>query len=203
MDISDLNLLLGLIEKACLVLIIVYLMSRTGFFDSVVKRNLNTGTQIILIIIFGALAVYSTYSGVKTTGAIANIRNLAPMIAGLIGGPWVGLGAGLIGGVHRYFMGGFTAVPCAIGTVLSGLASGVFYAILKGKIGIWKPVLLAFIIEVIDMALILLIARPFGDAADLIQIIAMPMILGDTIGVAVFVYMLSNIIGDRKSSGLL
>jgi len=190
--------LLGLIEKACLVLIVFYLISHTGFFNSVAQRNLNARTQIILIIIFGILALYGTYSGVKTTGAIANVRNLAPMIAGLIGGPWVGLGAGLIGGVHRYLMGGFTAIPCAIGTVLSGLATGVFYMILKGKIGIWKPILLAFILEVIDMALILLIARPFGDAIGLVKIIAVPMVLGDTIGIAVFVYMLSNIISDRK-----
>ncbi|MFC1981836.1 LytS/YhcK type 5TM receptor domain-containing protein, partial [Chloroflexota bacterium] len=171
--------------------------------NSVVARNLNTRTQIILIIIFGALALYGTYSGVKTTGAIANIRNLGPMVAGLLGGPWVGLGAGLIGGVHRYFLGGFTAVPCAIGTVLSGLAAGIFYAVLKGNIGVWKPILLAFIIEVMDMALILLIARTFSDAVDLVKIIAMPMILGDTIGVAVFAYMLSNMFSDRKANGLL
>ncbi|MFC1907819.1 LytS/YhcK type 5TM receptor domain-containing protein [Chloroflexota bacterium] len=203
MDISSLNLLIGLIEKACLVLIVVYLMSRTRFFDSVVTRNLNTRAQIILVIIFGILAIYGTYSGVKTIGAIANIRNLGPMIAGLIGGPWVGLGAGLIGGVHRFFLGGFTATPCAIGTILSGLAMGVFYTIIKGRIGIWKPILLAFILEVIDMALILLIARPLGDVTDLIKIIGMPMILGDTIGVAVFVYMFSKIVGDRKAIGLL
>ncbi len=203
MDISNLNLLIGLIEKACLVLIVVYLMSRTRLFDSVVTRNLNTRTQIILVIIFGILAIYGTYSGVETTGAIANIRNLGPMIAGLMGGPWVGLGAGLIGGVHRYFLGGFTAIPCAIGTVLNGLATGVFYTVLKGKIGIWKPILLVFILEVVDMALILLIARSFGDATELVKIIGMPMILGDTIGVAVFVYMLSKIVGDRKATSLL
>ena len=203
MDISNLNLLIGLIEKACLVLIVVYLMSRTRLFDSVVTRNLNTRTQIILVIIFGILAIYGTYSGVETTGAIANIRNLGPMIAGLMGGPWVGLGAGLIGGVHRYFLGGFTAIPCAIGTVLNGLATGVFYTVLKGKIGIWKPILLVFILEVVDMALILFIARSFGDATELVKIIGMPMILGDTIGVAVFVYMLSKIVGDRKATSLL
>ncbi|MFC1995676.1 LytS/YhcK type 5TM receptor domain-containing protein [Chloroflexota bacterium] len=203
MDISSFNLLIGLIEKACLVLIVVYLMSRTRLIDSVVMRNLNTKTQIILVIIFGILAIYGTYSGVKTTGAIANIRNLGPMIAGLMGGPWIGLGAGLIGGVHRYFLGGFTAIPCSIGTVLSGLATGVFYTILKGRIGIWKPILLAFILEVIDMALILLIARPFGDVINLVKIIGMPMILGDTIGVAVFVYMFSKVVDDRKAYDLL
>jgi phosphoserine phosphatase RsbU/P len=203
LDLSNFNLLLGLIEKACLVLIIVYLLSRTRLFNPVLTRNLNIRTQIFLVIIFGILAIYGTYSGVKTTGAIANIRNLGPMIAGFTGGPWVGLGAGLIGGIHRYFQGGYTAIPCTLGTIISGLAAGIFYMILKGKIGIWRPILLAFIIEVIDMSLILLIARPFSDTVNLVKIIGMPMILGDTIGVAVFAYMLSNTFNDRKAAGLL
>ncbi|HAV10264.1 MAG TPA: hypothetical protein DCX22_01415 [Dehalococcoidia bacterium] len=29
---------------------------------------------------------YSAYSGIKTSGAIANIRNMEPIIAGLLGG---------------------------------------------------------------------------------------------------------------------
>jgi sigma-B regulation protein RsbU (phosphoserine phosphatase) len=33
--------------------------------------------------------------------------------------------AGLIGGIHRYFLGGFTAIPCALATVIAGLAEGI------------------------------------------------------------------------------
>ena len=193
MSTSDLNLLLGLVEKACLVLVVFYLLSCIKLFESALKRSPNAGTKVLIAVIFGIMAIYGTYSGVPTTGAIANIRNLGPMIAGLIGGPWVGLGAGLIGGVHRYFLGGFTALPCALGTVISGLAMGFLYLGLKGKIGIWRPILLAFGIEIADMGLILLIARPFSEAVNLVKIIAMPMILGNTIGVAVFAYMLGII----------
>jgi sigma-B regulation protein RsbU (phosphoserine phosphatase) len=194
----DLSLLLGLVEKACLVIVIVYLLSRTKLFDSVLNGKMNTTTQVVLAIIFGILAIYGTYSGIQTSGAIANIRNLGPMIAGLIAGPWVGLGAGLIGGVHRFFIGGFTCVPCAIGTILSGLLAGILYMLLKGKIGIWKPALYAFIMEAADMGLLLLLATPFNDALKLVSVIALPMILVDTIGIAIFAFMLSNLIKDRK-----
>ncbi len=200
MDISSLGLLLGMVEKACLVIVIVYLLSCTKLSESILDRKLSARAQIILAVIFGILAIYGTYSGIKTSGAIANIRNLAPMIAGLIGGPWVGLGAGLIGGVHRYFIGGFTAIPCALGTTISGLAGGILYWLLQGNIGIWRATLFAFIMEAVDMALILLIARPFGDALNLVKIIAMPMILGDTIGIAIFALMLSNLTRYRKST---
>jgi phosphoserine phosphatase RsbU/P len=194
----DPGLILGLVGQACLVVIAVYIISRTKLFDSILNRKLSSTTQIILAIIFGVLAIYGTYAGIKTSGAIANIRNMGPMVAGLIGGPWVGLGAGLIGGLHRFFIGGFTAVPCAIGTTVSGLAAGILYWALKGKIGIWKPILYAFIMECVDMGLILLIARPFSNALDLVKVIAAPMIIGDTAGIAIFAFMLSSILKDKK-----
>lgn len=182
MGILNFGLIIGLIEQACLVGIIFYLLSHTNIFSAITDRKPNAIVQIVVAVIFGLLAIYGTYSGIKTSGAIANIRNLAPMIAGLIGGPYVGLGAGLIGGVHRFFMGGFTSLPCALGTIISGLAGGILYKMLKGNLGIWRPALFAFIMEVVDMALILLIARPFADALNLVKVIAIPMILADTAG---------------------
>ena len=199
MDLSNFGLLLQMVEKACLVIIVVYLLSFTGLFNFLSGKKPSAGIQVLLAIIFGILAIYGTYSGVQTSGAISNIRNLGPMIAGLIAGPWVGLGAGLIGGLHRwFFIGGFTAIPCGIGTILSGLLAGFLYMMFKGKIGIWKPALYAFVMEIADMALILLIAGPFDKALALVNVIAMPMILGDTIGVAIFAFMLKDMI-KRKS----
>jgi sigma-B regulation protein RsbU (phosphoserine phosphatase) len=195
----DLGLLLGLIEKACLVIVIFYLLTCTRLFDLIAAKKLNATAQAVIAIIFGLLAIYSTYSGIHTSGAIANIRNLSPMIAGLIGGPWAGLGAGIIGGVHRFFMGGFTDLSCALGTMLSGLAAGLLYKLLRGEIGIWKPILYAFVMECVDMALILLIARPFEEAWKLVKIIALPMIVADTIGIAVFAFMYSNLLKLKKS----
>lgn len=101
----------------------------------------------------------------------------------------MGLGAGLIGGVQRYLMGGFTAVPCAIGTITSGLAGGLLFMLWKGNIGIWKPTLFAFLMEAADMGLLLLMARPIGDALNLVSKIALPMILADTLGILVFAFL--------------
>lgn len=193
MDISVLWILWSLIERACVVLLIFVLLFHINFFKRMLSNNIKITDQVVLSIIFGALAVYGTYSGVSTTGAIANIRNIGPMIGGLLAGPWVGLISGLIGGIHRYFIpGGFTCIPCALGTVLSGLIGGFLYMLLKGKISIWKSALFAFLMELADMALILLIAKPFDKALALVNVIAIPMIIADTIGVFVFAVLLSN-----------
>ncbi|MFA5400261.1 MAG: LytS/YhcK type 5TM receptor domain-containing protein [Dehalococcoidia bacterium] len=193
MELSIWGIVLNLLEQACLVIVVFYLLFQIRFFRRMLEGKPNLLDQLILAVIFGALAVYGTYSGVQTSGAIANIRNLGPMIAGFLGGPWAGLGAGLIGGVHRYFMGGFTAVPCALGTIASGLIAGIIYALLKGKIGVWKPTLYAFLMECADMGLLLVMAQPFDKALNLVSIIAVPMILADTAGVAVFAFMLSKL----------
>lgn len=193
MDISVFAILFSLLEKASFVIIVFFLLFQIKYFQNLINIKLSAVNQLILAVIFGIFAIYGTYSGVQTSGAIANIRNLGPMMAGLLGGPWVGLGAGLIGGIHRYFMGGFTAIPCAVGTILSGLAAGVLYILLKGKIGIWKPTLYAFVMECIDMALLLVMAQPFDKALTLVSIIAMPMIIGDTLGIAVFAVMIKHL----------
>jgi len=197
MDLSIWGIVLNLLEQACLVIVVFYLLFQIRFFVRMLEGKPNLLDQLILAVIFGALAVYGTYSGVQTSGAIANIRNLGPMMAGFLGGPWAGLGAGLIGGVHRYFMGGFTAIPCALGTIASGLIAGIIFALLKGKIGVWKPTLFAFLMECADMGLLLAMAQPFDQALNLVSVIAVPMILADTAGVAVFAFMLGKLKSAR------
>jgi len=193
MDLSVFPILFSLFEKVALVIVVFYLLFQIKYFHRMLTGKINVLGQVLLAIIFGLLAIYGTYSGVQTSGAIANIRNLGPMMAGFIGGPWSGLGAGLIGGIHRYFIGGFTAIPCGVGTALSGLLSGLLLLLLKNNIGIWKPALFAFLMESLDMGMLLMMAQPFDKALGLVKIIAFPMIVADTAGVAVFAYMLRKI----------
>lgn len=123
------------------------------------------------------------------------------MIAGLLGGPIVGLGAGLIGGIHRYFLGGFTCIPCALATVMAGLAGGIIYKWRKGEfVGIPGAVLFALLMESFHMGLVLLIARPFSQALEVVRLVSLPMILANTIGMAIFALILSNLIKERKTA---
>ncbi len=65
-----------------------------------------------------------TYFGLAVQDAIANTRAVGAVLGGLLGGPVVGFFVGLTGGLHRYSMGGFTDVACAISTTLEGLMGG-------------------------------------------------------------------------------
>ena len=85
--------------------------------------------QIIIGLIFGAMAVLAStnIAGVDIgDGVITNVRDAAPICAGLIFGAPAGIIAGLIGGVYRYFAvflglaGSYTQIACAVSTVLAG-----------------------------------------------------------------------------------
>jgi two-component system sensor histidine kinase LytS len=56
-------------------------------------------------------------------GALANARVVGVFVGGLIGGPVVGILSGFIAGFHRWVIdiGGFTAFPCMVSTILEGL----------------------------------------------------------------------------------
>jgi len=77
-------------------------------------------------LLLGLLAIFATLMGTTLSdGTIINVRELAVMIAGVAGGPVSGLTAGVIGGLHRYTVGGATALPCAISTIAIGIISGI------------------------------------------------------------------------------
>jgi sigma-B regulation protein RsbU (phosphoserine phosphatase) len=178
------------ITIVCLV-ILVRIVARRDFFQRVISCNAGLQDNLAVIIIFGLFSVFCTYMGTTLpSGAIINVRDMAPMLAGLIGGPLVGLGAGLIGGIHRFFLEGFTQIPCSLATILIGfIAGGVNLWIIrqKGHIEFIKmhwAALFAFVMELLHMGLILLIARPFAESLEIVKTIILSMTLANTIGVS-------------------
>lgn len=191
---------LVLIEKTCVIVVIAYIISRTSFFTEILKKKFTLKNQILFVAAFGAVSIFGTYSGIDIMGALANVRDMGPIIAGLVGGPWLGLAVGLIGGVHRYLLGGFTAVPCVIGTVLAGLFAGLIYHFNKGKfIGILGAVVFAALMESLHMIITLLIARPYPAAVAVVHEVAGPMILANTMGILVFAFIISNLLNEEKT----
>jgi phosphoserine phosphatase RsbU/P len=163
----------------------------------------NKGTwidKLIIIALFGGFSIMGTYMGTELpSGAILNFRDLGPMIAGLTGGPIVGLAAGLIGGVHRFFMGGFTAVPCALATILIGLICGLIKQWNGNKlISIPLAVSIAILMECLHMGLTLLIARPFADALAVVKLVILPMIIANAIGMIIALMLINNRVDKIK-----
>lgn len=183
------------------VIVLAYVLTRTKIFPALLKEQaMNWKQRSCLIIIFGLFSIYGTLSGIDILGAIANIRDLGPAIAGLVGGPLVGLGAGLIGGTQRYSMGGLTAVPCSISTILAGLAGGLIYKYNKGElVSIKAAAIFMALFEVFHMGLNLLIVRPFDQIWAIIQNVSLPMICTNGLGMGIFIFIIHNLIKEKET----
>jgi sigma-B regulation protein RsbU (phosphoserine phosphatase) len=194
------ELALNLVNSMAVIMVITYLITRSRFYGEILAKNLTPRNQLLLVLIFGAFSIYGTLGGIELLGAIANIRDLGPTIAGLIGGPVVGLGTGLIGGLHRLTLGGFTVYSCSLSTVLAGLIGGAVYLLRKGKFpNIKTAVLLSVAIEIMHLGIALAISKPFSQALALVQQIVAPMILANGAGMAVFAFMVNNLIRERAT----
>jgi sigma-B regulation protein RsbU (phosphoserine phosphatase) len=202
MDMSVANILIDLIKTACVVVAFAYVVTRTGFFADILDKKFSFKNQAILVLLFGVLSIFGTYGGLQLpSGAIANIRDLGPMVAGLVGGPLVGLGAGLIGGVHRYFLGGFVCIPCSLSTVLAGLLGGAIYRLKRGEfVAVWQAILFAVFMELLHMGLTLLIAKPYEQAVGVVKEVILPMVGANALGMAIFAFIIRNLITERRTA---
>jgi sigma-B regulation protein RsbU (phosphoserine phosphatase) len=157
-------------------------------------------TTAILSVVFGIVSIYGTISGVEVLGAIINVRDLGPMVAGLTCGPVVGVSAGLIGAIHRACLGGFTTVSCSIATVLAGFFGGlVNLANNRRFVGIKKAILFAAFMEAGHMLLALLLDRPYSAAIDVVESAAVPMIVANSVGMFIFAFIIANLENERRT----
>lgn len=199
MDLSVLTQLNVLLQLMCVIIVAAYLLTRSRIFPEILDGHATLLTQVILIVFFGALSVYGTISGIDFLGSVVNVRDLGPMLAGLLAGPWVGIGAGLIGAAYRFSMGGLTVYSCSVTAVFAGLFGGLIWLYCKKKFAGWKiAVLFAVLMEVFHMLLTLLIARPFDQALAVVDRVYIPMILANAIGMYVFCVMVENVRKERK-----
>lgn len=186
-----------------LLVLIATLLTHVPFVRRLLLNSNNpVSGQIALALIFGAISIVSTYTGVRAQGAIVNTRVIGVLAAGLLGGPYAGMGAAVIGGMHRYLfdIGGFTAVSCAVSTFVEGLIGSAFSKRFKqGRLDGTGIFLITAAAEVAQMAIILLISRPFQAALDLVRLIAFPMITMNVLGMVVFIRTFNRVFIEEDS----
>lgn len=193
-NIAD-DVFLKLLTGIAIIFFLVFLLSRGKILKNIMlKRDTGLREQAALIVIFGTIGIIGTYYGFPVVDAIANTRAVGPMVGGLIAGPYVGTGAGLIAGAHRFFQGGFTAWPSSVSTVFEGLAAGLYYSRIRYKRDRWtQTIIMAFILETLHMAILIIGSRPMEQVLKLVGIIGPPMILINSLGTGAFVAILDNV----------
>ncbi|WP_114766181.1 sensor histidine kinase [Vibrio rhodolitus] len=195
------DLILSLLQQMCVYLVLAYMLSKTPIFLPLLNISHRLSHKVAIYVLFSLFCILGTYFGLQINDAIANTRAIGAVMGGLFGGPVVGFFVGLTGGLHRYSLGGFTDLACAISTTAEGLIGGLLhtYLVRRGKGALLFSPSIVFAItlfaEIVQMAIILLVAKPFDQAYSLVSAIAAPMIIANSIGAALFM----SILQDRKT----
>jgi LytS/YehU family sensor histidine kinase len=187
--LSSLFLLLG---TASFMIVVAFSLFSFSFSKIVAARK-GVIAKVIIGVLFGAMALNGTLMGTKLPNrTIVNVRELAVMIAGVMGGPFAGVIAGLIGGIQRYTVGGATALPCTISTITIGVLSGLVSTRMLGKTYLVKGAVLGVALESLAMGLILVLVQPFATAVNIVSQIAIPMIGANTVGLVLWLYLFNR-----------
>ncbi|WP_041086112.1 sensor histidine kinase [Jeotgalibacillus soli] len=210
-----------MIERLGIIVTVAFVLTRVSFFRRLLDQQavIDRRQQLWLVIIFGCFGIIGTYMGLvinpiensierwtRVLGedeAIANSRVLGIVVAGLLGGWKIGVSAGIIAGVHRIFLGGFTGIACGVATIIAGVIAGIV-AKRQQKDGMVTPQV-AFIVggaaEAVQMLVILAVAKPFDKAMALVQDIGLSMIAANALGTALFILIIRSVVQEEEKMG--
>ena len=180
-----------------------------------IARLSETRWQIVVGIVFGIIAIYGTEAGIPVNGATMNVRDAAPLAAGLFFGGPAGIIAGFIGGVERWFAvywgaGEFTQLACALGTIFAGIYAALLRRYLfDDRICTW-PMALATGIVAEVLHLLLVFVTNFDDSVRAFAVVkacSIPMIgcvalSAALCAIAIALYNKQPVILPRDSRGV-
>ncbi|RSK25656.1 sensor histidine kinase [Bacillus sp. HMF5848] len=216
-----LELIIPMLERIGIIVTVAFVLTRLRFFrENIHENKIQRSDYIKVILFFGLFGIIGTYTGltfnteslqierwpneIQQNEAIANSRVIGIVIAGMLGGYKVGIGAGAIAGIHRFMLGGFTDLACGLSAVTAGIIGGAFRKMyFRNTSNIWIVFFVGAFAEFVQMATILLIARPFSSAILLVNSIGLPMIMVNGIGAALFLLIIRNVLFEEEKAGAL
>ncbi len=187
------KLALQLVEALSVFLVIFYLYCRSPAFRPLKPDWPRPRGKVRLYLVFTGITILGNYLGVPVVEgqAIVNARAVGSVLAGLLGGPVLGLLVGATAGVHRITaLGGSAALAGAVATTMEGLLGGLVHVALKSRPERLMTPRVAFITtfigEIAHMGVVLLLTHPFEQAVAVVKAIGPPMVIANPVGAAAF-----------------
>lgn len=197
----DIKFFIDVIRNIAVIMVMAYVIFQLkAFRQSLSDSSYRLTDKLVLILFFGALSAIGNVLSIPVIGgALANHRIVGAVTGGLLGGPAVGLGAGILGAAPRYFMGGFTMWSAVISNIIAGLLSGLVCKYCGPKrFEMRVAFATALASEAVLKLLVLTIADPWDKAVELERIIALPTILTNCLAVCLFTYLVRDMLRQKE-----
>ncbi|MCK5212180.1 hypothetical protein KAJ89_05760 [Candidatus Parcubacteria bacterium] len=200
-------------------LYLIFLSGRVRQF--VYKQKYSKREKVGLILVFGALGILASEYGMKFAGTTPNIRDCIAMFAGILGGPAVGIGAGLISGLYRMTgvvwtgftgtLGQWSAVGCGVATIGAGFL-GAWLAKYKNiRINtittkwIVRIIIIAFVWQIVHIQILVPLIAPLHTDRHFLETsrllfnnILFPMATSNALGMLLFLFMTKDAVMKRE-----
>ena len=196
------NMLLAVFDRAALMLICLFFLIRIRLFRELLHKSAHSPKELLAVTaIFSLFALFSTWSGVRVEGSLVNVRIIAVMSGGILFGPWVGIITGIIAGTHRYLIdiGGVTAIPCFITSIIAGALSGWINRKIPKKQHWRAGIAAGMLCETLTMILVVAWAPTVELGLDIVSKIGIPMILG-SVCIGFIVLLVQSVEGEKEAS---
>ncbi len=185
----------------CILVMGVYLMDKY----TPIKKWPYLAKQVSIGLLFGCVSAFASSFGVQWLGTVVNVRDAAPLSAGLIFGAPAGIISGLLGGLYRWFSvywggGTYTQLACSMATVLAGfMAAGLRKLMFDNKKPTWGyGICIAVVCEVLHMILIFLTNMDNSSYAfEFVKGATGPMVLGNAAAVGLSIMIVSLLSHER------
>lgn len=191
---------LNMFKVLSVMLILVLIATRTRFFKNIMHKEYTITDLFFTCIIFCVLGCIASVYTIPVDNSYANVRNLIILIAGLFGGPFVGIPAGIVSGGFRFLEGGVTALPCSLATVIAGFLGSLIYILNGKKFPKGKyTITLMFLYVGFEMLLILWLTPP-NISIPYINDIYPLMLFGSVLGMILFIMIFREVKSDKEVS---
>ena len=200
-----LELFMLLMERAGLMVLLAYALLYIPRFKEALVNRQSKKDYLVLLVVFAAFTVFANISGIEILAsreivpvhtwsiqagsAIANFRVVIIGIAGLVGGFALSLPIAGLSALIRWLQGGDTAYIYVTSSLCIGLAAaylGQFFPSSLKAIQVRQAALSLMGLELIQLSLIALLSPSSQEAQSLLQLIALPMLVTDGLGVWLF-----------------
>lgn len=216
------DLTIMLFERLGLLLVIAFVLTRTPGFKSLLYREFSWRMSLVHAVVFGIFGIASTVTGiiiteeaeilrafvifpVEDSQLIVSLSLVAIVIAGLLGGPIVGLGAGLIAGIHLMFLGGVGWLANGLVNPLTGLLAGMTARFFSNErvISPLKALFIGVFPPILQMQLLLILYTDGEGMVDIVDQIGLPLVLSNSLAIAIFTTMIGVVMKEQENEAAL
>lgn len=201
-----------MLQRGGLIIILAYLLVSIPRIQHLIEERQRLPVQLQLLLIFSLFAVISNFTGVEISGneiitdhtftqlaedsSLSNTRVLTIGVSGMVGGPLVGIGVGLISGAVRFWQGGADPHTYLISSLLIGVFSGAYgQKFIRSNTlpSVKQGAIIGALMETVQMLCILLFGSHLAQALEVVRMVSLPMMLTNSIGTAMFLSIIHSV----------